>query len=412
VPLVAEGQVIGVLHVGTLTERAFTHEEQELLQLVADRVALATRAQLWQQERAAATALQRSLLPALLPQLPDFEFASRYVPGDGGRVGGDWYDVFELPSARLCVVVGDVVGRGLSAAVTMGRLRSVLRAYALQSDDPADVLGRVDRSLHQFEPDVMATALCAMLDPPYDTAVLSSAGHLPPVLARPGRDGLLVDVPADLPLGIDPARPRRTVSTPVRPGHGLLLYTDGLIERRGESLDVGLGRLCRAVRPGSAESACATIMSELIGSAVATDDIAVLMVSHLDDEQTSPLDLVLPAVPESLVRIRAAVRRWCAAAGVRAEDVTDLVVAVEEAASNAVEHAYGPVDGVVSVHAALDGSAVVATVRDHGEWREPRGTNRGRGTMLMRGLVDRMVTEPAEPGTRVRLWKNVDGATA
>ncbi len=409
VPLVAEGQVIGVLHVGTLTERHFSHDEQELLQLVGDRVALATRAQLWQQERAAATALQRSLLPALLPELPDLEFASRYVPGEGGRVGGDWYDVFELPSARLCVVVGDVVGRGLAAAVTMGRLRSSLRAYALQSDDPAEILRKLDRSVHHFEPGVMATALCAMVEPPYDEVLISSAGHPPPVLARPGREGELVDIPADLPLGVDPARPRHSCAMPLARGHSLLLYTDGLVERRGESLDLGLDRLCRSVRPGSAEAACATIMSELVGSAVAEDDIAVLLVSHLERDGVEPLELLLPAAPASLARIRAAIRGWCTAVGARADEIADIVAAVEEAASNAVEHAYGPVDGLVSVHLALERPTVVATVRDHGHWREPRGLHRGRGTMLMRALADRMEIEHLDPGTRVTLCKDLNG---
>lgn len=409
VPLVAEGQVIGVLHVGTLTERLFTRDEQELLRLVGDRVALATRAQLWQQERSAATALQRSLLPALLPQVPELEFASRYVPGDGGRVGGDWYDVFELPSARLCVVVGDVVGRGLLAAVTMGRLRSALRAYALQSEDPSEVLRKLDRSLQVFEPDVMATALCAMVEPPYGRVLLSSAGHPPPVLARPDRDGELVDVVADLPLGVDPARPRHTCAVTLPPGHSLLLYTDGLVERRGESLTVGLDRLCRSVRPGSAEAACATVMSELVGSAVAEDDTAVLMVAHLDRERTGPLDLLLPAVPASLARIRVATRRWCAAIGAGPDDIADIVVAVEEAASNSVEHAYGPVDGLVSVRLTLEPPAVVATVRDDGHWRDPRGSHRGRGTMLMHGLVDRVEIEHLDPGTRVVLRKNLNG---
>ncbi len=410
VPLIAEGQVIGVLHVGTLTERAFTNEEQELLQLVADRVALATRAQLWQQERAAATVLQRSLLPAVLPHVPDLEFASRYVPGEAGRVGGDWYDVFELPSGRLCVVVGDVVGRGFTAAVTMGRLRSILRAYALQADDPAEVLRKVDRSVRHFEPDVMATVLCVMVEPPYEEIVLSSAGHPPPVLTRPGRDGELVDVPADLPIGVDPARPRHTAVATLDPGQSLFLYTDGLVERRGESLDAGLERLCRAVRPGSAESACATVMQELIGTAVIADDVAILMVSHLHHEATEPLDLHLPAVPESLSRIRAGIRRWCAAIGAGQEDVSDLVAAVEEAVSNAVEHAYGPVDGSVSVRVTFESPAVVATVRDHGHWRDPRGRDRGRGTMLMNALVDRTDIEHLDPGTRVTLRKHLNGA--
>ena len=409
VPLVAEGQVIGVLHVGTLTERRFTEVDQNLLQLVGDRIALATRARMGQQERAAATALQRSLLPALLPQVPEIEFAARYVPGDGGGVGGDWYDVFELPSSRLCVVVGDVVGKGLSAAVTMGRLRSALRVCALHSHGPAEVLGELDRQMQHFEPGLMATALCAIFEPPYDSVSLSSAGHPPPVAARPGRDGEIVEIPADLPLGVDPARPRRTSTTSLPPGHGLLLYTDGLIERRGVSLDVGLDRLSRTVRPGEADAVCATVMSELVGSDVPVDDIAVLMMYRHDRESTDPLELLFPAAPSSLARIRAMVRPWCAAVGANAQETGDILVAVEEAASNAVEHAYGPTDGLVSVHLALEPPAVVGAVRDHGHWREPRGLNRGRGTMLMRGLTDAVEIEHLDPGTRVTFHKNLAG---
>ena len=123
VPLLVGGTVLGVLHVGTLCPRQFSADDTDLLQLVADRIALAVHARSTQVERAAASALQRSLLPTALPEIAGFEFAARYVPGGYGQVGGDWYDVFSLPSGSLCIVVGDVVGRGLSAAVEMGRLR-------------------------------------------------------------------------------------------------------------------------------------------------------------------------------------------------------------------------------------------------------------------------------------------------
>jgi transcriptional regulator with GAF, ATPase, and Fis domain len=135
VPLVADGTVIGVLHVGSLSSRNFTSEDADLLQLAADRAATALQSVMSRSDREAAAALQRSLVPSALPFVPGMEMAGRYVPGDGD-VGGDWYDVFTLPSGELCVVIGDVAGAGLKAAVIMGRMRSVVRAYALESADP------------------------------------------------------------------------------------------------------------------------------------------------------------------------------------------------------------------------------------------------------------------------------------
>src|SRR5262245_59480734 len=165
VPLISAGEVLGVLHVGTLGERRFTSDDADLLQLVGDRVALATQTSLTVVERSAALALQRSLMPTRLPELPGIELSARYVPGEAGGVGGDWYDVFPLPSGWLCIAVGDVAGRGLRAAVVMGRLRSALRAYALETRDPADVLDRLDRKLAHFEPGELATAQCVMVEP-------------------------------------------------------------------------------------------------------------------------------------------------------------------------------------------------------------------------------------------------------
>jgi putative methionine-R-sulfoxide reductase with GAF domain len=156
VPMVAGGRVIGVLHVGSLTPRDFTGEDVELLQLAADRAAVAVQSIMTQADRVAAEALQRSLVPSALPVVPGVEMAARYIPG-GGSVGGDWYDVFTLSTGELCVVTGDVAGSGLPAAVIMGRMRSALRAYALESRDPAEVLARLDRKMQHFEPEALAT---------------------------------------------------------------------------------------------------------------------------------------------------------------------------------------------------------------------------------------------------------------
>ena len=281
VPLMSGGQAIGVLHVGSLSTRLFTPEETDLLQLAADRVALATQTRQIQVSRAAAATLQRSLLPAQLPLVPGLDFASRYAPGGGGEVGGDWYDVFDVPSGHVYVVVGDVVGRGMDAAVAMGRLRTALRAFALQTQDPADLLTRLDEHVRHFENGIMATVLCAVLSPSHDCLVASCAGHPPPVSTSPDGPAHVVDLPPDLPLGVDASRPRRTTPIPFPPGHALFLYTDGLVERRGFSPDVGIQQLCASVCPGPADAICGKVMFELLGDRPADDDVAVLMLSRL-----------------------------------------------------------------------------------------------------------------------------------
>ncbi|WP_433288120.1 PP2C family protein-serine/threonine phosphatase [Pseudonocardia sp. CA-142604] len=279
VPLLNEGRVLGVLHVGSLHPRRFTEEDSHLLQLVGDRVALATQARLSHTDRTAAAALQRSLLPAALPSLPGLEFAARYVPGDGS-MGGDWYDVFALPSGRLCLVMGDVAGSGLTAAVTMGRLRTVVRACALELDDPALMIAKVDEHIRHFEPRTMATVLCATLEPDNESLLISTAGHPPPAVARPDADAELLEVHHDLPLGVEPSWPRHTTATRLTPGSSICFYTDGLVERRGESLDDGFDRLRQAMTTDRAERLCAVIMAQLVGRDQAYDDIAILTVSR------------------------------------------------------------------------------------------------------------------------------------
>jgi putative methionine-R-sulfoxide reductase with GAF domain len=280
VPLIAGGRVIGVLHVGSLTPRRFTSDDISLLQLAADRAAVAVQSQRSADDQIAAAALQRSLMPSGLPAVPGLQIAARYVPGSG-VVGGDWYDVFVLPSGELGVVIGDVAGSGLPAGIVMGRMRSALRAYAMETADPAEVLDRLDRKMQHFEPGALATVLYAVLDPALDRVHISSAGHPAPVLAVPGEKGTLVDGVGGLMIGVDP-RARRQVTT-VKLAHGavLCLYTDGLVERREYPLDEGLARLCDAVAAQAPEQVCASVMGALVGNAPARDDIALVTLRRL-----------------------------------------------------------------------------------------------------------------------------------
>jgi putative methionine-R-sulfoxide reductase with GAF domain len=276
VPLIASGKVIGVMHVGSLTPRGFTSDDVELLQLAADRAATAVASLMTQEDRIAAEALQRSLLPSALPAAEGAELAARYVPGEG-LVGGDWYDVFTLPSGQLGVVIGDVTGSGLQAAVIMGRMRSALRAYALETPDPAAVLAKLDAKMQHFEPGALATVAYAVFDPGLDRMHICSAGHYPPVIAVPGQPAELADVPGGLLIGAAPDAQRPVATIAISPGTLVGLYTDGLIERHGEPIDHGLARLCQAMTAQPPAAACAAVMAELVGSQRAHDDIALLM---------------------------------------------------------------------------------------------------------------------------------------
>ena len=282
VPLMSGGELLGVLHVGSLTERQFSEAESDLLARVANRVAAAVQARQLEVERAAARVLQRSLLPSELPDLPGIEFATRYVPAEIGGVGGDWYDAFVLANGKLWIMVGDIAGHGMQAAVVMSRLRSTLRAYALDDHSPEEVLARADRKLQFFEPAETATVLCGLLEPPYHSIQLSLAGHPPPVIAAPDSPAALVDVEPGLLLGVDLDTPRASITVPLAPGAVVVAYTDGLIERRGKPLDEGFALLCGAIGAKHPQQVCSRIMETLVGRNPPEDDIAVLALRRYD----------------------------------------------------------------------------------------------------------------------------------
>jgi sigma-B regulation protein RsbU (phosphoserine phosphatase) len=276
VPLFGDDAVVGVLHVGRLEQRPFSRSDTELLQVAAQRVSGALHARQVAVESAAADLLERSLMPTRLPALPGLELAARYAPAEGRGIGGDWYDAFTVPDGRLWLITGDVAGHGLRAAVVMGRVKSALRAYALAGGATEDVVAATNRKVMHFEMDTLVTVVCATALPPYDEFVICSAGHPPPVLAALDDEAELVALTPGPPLGVTGPRGLTSTRVTVPRGGVLVLYTDGLIERRGEILDEGLERLCAATVAGPPDLVCHRIMRRLVGNTPAGDDIAIL----------------------------------------------------------------------------------------------------------------------------------------
>jgi phosphoserine phosphatase RsbU/P len=362
VPLIVEGQVLGVLHVGRLDDRPFTSADAELLQVVAGRVAGATQTRLLAVERAAATLLERSLLPGRLPRIPGLEFAARYLTPEDRMVGGDWYDLFVLPSGVLWVVTGDVAGHGLAAAVVMGRVRSALRAYALVSDSPEDVLEMTDRKVLHFEMGTMVTVVCATSAPPYRSFRVASAGHLPPMVTGPDGPASLVEVPVGEPLGVAPGIRRASTTVELGDGGAMLLYTDGLVERRDEVLDDSLERLRDRFTAASPQVICEGLLRSLIGYRVRSDDVVIVAIRRQvpaesepaaptppgRSDSLAPFSADFPAEPESIARARhwvADVLAECDLSGL--EETACLLVS--ELATNSFRHADGPFQVTVDV---------------------------------------------------------------
>ncbi len=276
VPLLSAGSVIGVLHVGRLEQRPFTTAEAQLLEVAAERVAGTTQARRLAIEAAAASLLERGLQPTRLPRLDGLELAARYVTAESRTIGGDWYDAFTVPSGELWLVAGDVAGHGLNAAVVMGRVKSALRAYALHGGGPDTVLELTDRKVQHFEIGTMVTVVCVTSAPPFDRVQICSAGHLPPVRAPMDGPAEVLSLPTGPPLGVVPDVRRQAADVALPPGAALLLYTDGLVERRDEPIEHGLDRLLLAMSAQDPEVICRTVMHDLIGNATTTDDIAIL----------------------------------------------------------------------------------------------------------------------------------------
>jgi PAS domain S-box-containing protein len=408
-PLLAKSEVAGVLVVAAAAPRHFTSDDVNLLRLAADRVALAIdHARVYEREHRIAETLQRSLLPDRLPQLPGLSVAARYLPAAAeAEVGGDWYDVLPTPTGGVGLVMGDVAGKGLAAASMVGRLRSALRAYALEGHPPARVVEQLNRLIWTEEDESqMATLIYVVVDPNAGELHWVNAGHPPPLLLTDVRLPQFLEGGSSVPLGVLPFPEFHEVSRPFEGDSTVVLYTDGLVERPGEHIDTGLDRLAEVVRAGATndpQRLCDLLLSQLVPEVGAPDDVALLTLRTIP--MTERFRIELPTEPEALATMRAVLRRWLQKVEGSEQEIAEVITACGEAATNAIEHAGAGEPFELS--GELDGRHVMIEVRDYGAWRSPREGDRGRGLSLMRALMDTVDVVPSPEGTTVRMERTL-----
>jgi len=412
VPLTAETGVTGVLVVCAAEPQRFAAEDVGLLRLAADRVALGIdHARVYEREHRIAETLQRSLLPERLPQLPGLGVAARYLPAAAeAEVGGDWYDVIPIPGGEVGLVMGDVAGKGLAAASMVGRLRSAMRAYALEGHDPQRVVEQLNRLVwNELSESQMATLLYVVLDPTDGTVRWVNAGHLPPLLVLGDRLAHFMEGGRSVPLGVMPFPAYEEVSTELDPGGTVVLYTDGLVERPGDHIDNGLARLAGAVRdaPPEPELLCDHLLQSLVPEGAAQDDVALLALQNVP--MADRFSAEFPTEPHALASMRSLLRRWLRHVRGSEQEIAEITTACGEAATNAIEHAGASSGAPFEVLGRLRGREIDITVRDYGAWRAPRADDRGRGLSLMEALMDQVDVTPTPEGTSVRLRRVLNG---
>jgi PAS domain S-box-containing protein len=383
-PLQAHGRVVGVLSlVDSVSGRTQGEEELLLARRLADRAAVAIEnARLHRRERERALTLQRSLLPQRLPAVPGLSTAARYLPArsGGGEVGGDWYDVVRLPGGRVAIVVGDVMGRGLSAAALMGQVRAALRAYAVQDQAPAEVLTSADELVRGLAEDVLVTCVYAVLDPRDGSLALANAGHVPPLLLAASGGGEALESTGP-PLGAGGGEDYGERTYVVGPGGLLALYTDGLVESRDADLDVGLRRLAGRLDPASPD--LDALAARVTDGPDRDDDVALLLVRTDPRSRPPTVRLEIGSDVREAGRARAVALDTLTAWGEPAlADVAELVVS--ELVTNALRYGAGQVSLQLSRHD--DGIVVEVFDEGVGTPRRRRATadeEGGRGLLLV-----------------------------
>ena len=280
VPLEVAGRRIGALRFSFSTPRLFDRDERSfVLALAAQTAQTLERSELYLAERRAALQLQRALLPEALAVVPGWDIAAHYSPAGDQEVGGDWFDVIPLGDGSVIAVVGDVMGRGITAAAAMAQTRSSVRAYAAVDPDPAVVLHKLDHYFEVFEQAQLVTLLYLIADTTSGTVQVANAGHLPPLLFSPDGSARRLDLPPALPLGVRTDE-REPSSLLLAPGEALVAVTDGLVERRGEDIDVGIDRLLSGVHfdgHTAAQSLLQSVIKTAAAERVHDDDVTVLV---------------------------------------------------------------------------------------------------------------------------------------
>jgi serine phosphatase RsbU (regulator of sigma subunit)/CHASE3 domain sensor protein/anti-sigma regulatory factor (Ser/Thr protein kinase) len=411
VPLTARDRTFGAMTlVSAESGRRYGPDDLAYAEDLGRRAAIAIdNARLYDQQRGVSETLQRSLLPESLPVIPRAALAARYRPAEvGSEVGGDWYDVLTLPDARVVIAIGDVVGHGVRAAAIMGQLRSALRAYALEGHGPGESLDRLKAMVRTTSgAGMIGTVLMGLYDPASGSLRYASAGHPPPIVRTPDGEVEFLNDGRGTPLAVGVQAAEEGTAT-LEPGALLLLYTDGLVERRSERLGAGLERLERAVREGPAEADALVdhVLAALAEEGPSADDVALLAISPVHD-RAAPIRIELPADRSAVTSARRAGARWLTGAGANDMELYELSVALGDACANAVEHAYGPGDATFEIGAELVDGEVIIEVRDAGRWRTPRGVNRGRGLRLMDAFTDSLEIEKRDSGTHVRMRRRL-----
>ncbi|WP_328505451.1 SpoIIE family protein phosphatase [Streptomyces sp. NBC_00391] len=360
-PMMASGRVIGLCVVSFSEPRSFSDDERSLLTALSGLVGQSLeRARLYDMEHARARELQRGLLPRTLPRLPAARAAARYLPaGRGEEVGGDWYDLIPLSADRVAMVIGDVMGHGITEAATMGRLRTAVRTLADLEMPPDELFSRLDDLVSDLGEDFYATCLYAVFDPVARTCSYSLAGHPPPVVVQPDGTVHSPDVDPDPPLGAG-RPPFETHQLHLPDGSFLVLCTDGLVESATRDTDEGLAQLRQVVSRATADTTCfeATdedddvrcleelcdkIVSALLPDHDQTNDDAGLLVVHIRCTPARDVaSCILPEDPRSAGQARDYIRRQLSAWGLDDLTLTTELLA-SELVGNVVRHSKGPV---------------------------------------------------------------------
>jgi anti-sigma regulatory factor (Ser/Thr protein kinase) len=408
----SSGEVIGSLALMWTTDVAFGPAERTLAEEIGEVTARAvSRVQAAARETSIANALQSAFL-SLTVHSPAVVIDAVYRSADTDlQIGGDWYDAIERPDGRVFVTVGDTVGSGLDATAAMGRLRSSSGVTALQTPDPSRVLEYLDDYAGHVPGATAATVAIAVYEPARHRVRYVSAGHPPPAVVRPSGVVELLWGARSWPLDLDLGRERpgpATASFP--PGSLLLLYTDGLVERRRESIDQGLERLADSLRRNWTLPIPMLLTAVLedcgVQEGTAHDDTALIALRAVGASDTHYAD-VIAAEREQLPHARNRLQRWLERTGFDANQHDAVIVAVNEVIANALEHGSDfDANKLVTIQASASGSSLVVSVRDTGRWRagvEEERPDRGRGFLLVEELTDQVHIEREPSGTTVTL---------
>ena len=365
--------------------------------------AAAANAEAAAREHAIADQLQRSLMPQTGFTLDHLEVATYYRAGvEGTQVGGDWYDVIELGGGRTALVVGDVMGRGVQAAAVMGQLRAAVRAYARLDLPPADLLESLDGIVRELGEDQIVTCIYAVFDPADRVLRFANAGHLPPIVALPGGDCYLVEGSENPPLGVGPFN-LMPMEVDLESNARVVLYTDGLVERRGEDLQLGIKNL--AVRVADLTGPVDGVPEELVAAMLPDgpdDDVAILIARVDPPAEEDTLTLRLEDSDSMVTDARHLVVRYLAERNLPVSLISDGALATSELVTNALLHGRPPVD----LRLRIEGADVLIEVRDRATYqprklRPDETDEHGRGLQIVAALAARWGTRPTENGKAV-----------